>query len=189
MDYVSFECTHIDRASQKDPDERRALAYADIDGYPADEDGEGTVICRIWLMKEKEGIYPTYLVDWHYNGYRLNEEVKNLIAEAKKDLVKYKEDLTEQVFVKAYEMYKLKCMLKEKFSLGILLEKMQTIMDDGRAGNLYEALEVFENDMQFEGRHQEVWAIEDTFRTNEWEDSMYMSEILDSDDYAIWKCR
>lgn len=188
-DYISFECTHMDRASQSDPDEHQALVYADIDGYPADENAEGTVICRVWLMREKDGIYPTYLVDWHHNRYRMNEEVKNLIAEAKKDLAKYKDDIVENVFVKAYEMYKVKCMLKDRLSLGRLLEMMQDIMDNGRAGNLYEALEVFENDTQFNGRYHEVWPIEDTFRSNEWEDSMCMSELLDKDDYVFWKYR
>ena len=72
-EYVNFECTHIADADQSTSDEHSALAYADIDGHPKDEDAAGAVICRVWMLKEKQGIYPTYLVNWNYNAYRMNK--------------------------------------------------------------------------------------------------------------------
>ena len=57
-EYVNFECTHIADADQSTSDEHSALAYADIDGHPKDEDAAGAVICRVWMLKEKQGIYP-----------------------------------------------------------------------------------------------------------------------------------
>lgn len=55
-----------------------ALARATIDGYPADPNGEGTVICNVWMLDTNK-----FLVDWHQNQYRLNDTVLGLIAEAK----------------------------------------------------------------------------------------------------------
>lgn len=186
-DCVSFECTHFAQADYNDPDERHALAYADIDGYPADEHAEGTVICRVWLMKEKDGIYPAYLVDWHWNAYRMNEEVKGLINEAKKELKDYLKTLKDAILAKVYEKYKLKCMLANGFTLDILLEKLQAIMDAGTADSITNALKVFEYDMQTANVHQLVWESKDVFSVMEWEDDEYMRDILSMEDYAIWK--
>lgn len=55
-----------------------ALARATIDGYPADPNGEGTVICNIWMLDTNK-----FLTDWHQNQYRLNDTVLGLVAEAK----------------------------------------------------------------------------------------------------------
>ena len=92
-EYVNFECTHIADADQSTSDEHSALAYADIDGHPKDEDAAGAVICRVWMLKEKQGIYPTYLVNWNYNAYRMNKSVLELITQAKEDLRKYRQQI------------------------------------------------------------------------------------------------
>lgn len=47
-EYVNFECTHIADADQSTSDEHSALAYADIDGHPKDEDAAGAFTLRIW---------------------------------------------------------------------------------------------------------------------------------------------
>lgn len=55
-----------------------ALARATIDGYPANPDEEGTVVCNVWMLETGK-----FLVDWHQNQYRLNDTVLNLVAKAK----------------------------------------------------------------------------------------------------------
>lgn len=83
--YVTFECTHIAEADKHNVDEQHAFAYADVDGYTANEEEEGTVICRVWLLKGV-GNSP-FLVDWHHNAYRMNETVIETIKEAKEKLM------------------------------------------------------------------------------------------------------
>lgn len=84
QDYVYFECTHEEGPSQLDDGNKdAALACAYIDGYPLDESREGTVICTVWLTTEKK-----FIVDWHHNGYRLNDEVLDLITAVKGDLMR-----------------------------------------------------------------------------------------------------
>lgn len=53
-----------------------ALACCTIDGHPADENLPGAVVTRIWLTK-----HGGFIIDWHDNGYRLNNHVNNLIKE------------------------------------------------------------------------------------------------------------
>ncbi len=184
MDYVSFECTHFAEADQGDPDERQAVAYADIDGYPADENKEGTVICRVWLMKEKSGIYPTYLVDWHHNGFRMDKTVLELIDEAKKDLVKFKGDMMMELFRKAYERYKLKWMLENDYTLDRLIGNVQMKLDHD-AKTIKEALESLENDCQF-GCLGVLYDDTDSFFNHEWQDESYMKDLLTGSEYSLW---
>lgn len=185
VDYVSFECTHFVQAEQNNPDEHQAVAYAEIDGYPADENPEGTVICRIWLMKEKQGIYPTYLVDWHHNGYRTNEEVKNLIKEAKKDLEQYVKDLKEELCKHAYQLYKVRCMLDEGYTLSLLFDELQKKIDSSGNTDIAKALTEFEDEMSYRDR-QVIWEPEAAFREGEWLDDEYMHELLSREDYELW---
>lgn len=51
-----------------------------IDGYPAEEDDEhpGEVVAVVYITTHGD-----ILVDWHLNGYRLNEEVLSLIKDSK----------------------------------------------------------------------------------------------------------
>ena len=182
QDYVKFECIHITDADQNDPNERQALAYAEIDGYPVDENAQGTVICRVWLMKNKEGIYPTYLVDWHYNGYRENKSVLDLIKQVKTELIKYKDNMVEEVFQSAYNKYKLQWMLDHNHTLDELITKLKAQMKAGSV-NVEEAFINFVNESGFSG---ELWACQCEFRDTEWEDEEYMRSLLNSDEYAIW---
>lgn len=182
-DYVSFECVHIADADQNDPNERQAIAYADIDGYPADENAEGTVICRVWLMYAKEGNYPTYLVDWHHNGYRMNESVMEIVNQAKKDLEKYKEDITERLWNKAYERYKLKWMLDHNHTLTDLLDALTEIQKDTETLSSNVAFEDFELDIGFRG---ELWVCKEEFQESEGQDLDYMKELLDGAEYRLW---
>lgn len=55
-----------------------ALARATIDGYPANPNKEGTVVCNVWMLETDK-----FLVDWHQNQYRLNDTVLGLITKAK----------------------------------------------------------------------------------------------------------
>ena len=52
-----------------------------IDGYPADENKEGTVVAEIILTKSGDTV-----VSWHDNSYRANETVLELIEESKNQL-------------------------------------------------------------------------------------------------------
>lgn len=82
--YVSFENTFIEdygRTIQTDDD---SLARIYIDGYPLDQAKDGTVIATVTLSKSRD-----IIVDWHYNAYRLNTDVKELINESIKYLKDY----------------------------------------------------------------------------------------------------
>ena len=83
-EYVCFECTHVEGPDRIDEDNRNAaLACAYIDGYPKDKHTDGTVICTVWLTTEMK-----FIVDWHHNGYRLNQAVLDLISGVKGDLMR-----------------------------------------------------------------------------------------------------
>lgn len=74
-DYVSFENTYGDV-------DENGNAFITIDGYPEDDNEEGTVIATVFLTPHKD-----FVVDFHNNGYRLNEDVLNLIEDSKKQLL------------------------------------------------------------------------------------------------------
>ena len=61
--------------------EEDAFACLTIDGYPENDNLEGEVVAKVWITKHGD-----IVVDWHNNGYRLNEQVKNMIEESKKIL-------------------------------------------------------------------------------------------------------
>lgn len=77
-EYVCFEFQYVD-PDPSDNDDAAAKAF--IDAYPADEDGTGTVIAAVTRTKGGE-----IVVDWHHNGYRTDERVLDLIAEARRVL-------------------------------------------------------------------------------------------------------
>lgn len=80
--YVSFEMQHVD-ANPSDGDDAVMKCY--VDGYPADEDGTGTVIAAVSLTRNGDVV-----VDWHHNGYRMEPSVLELVDEAKDLLSKEK---------------------------------------------------------------------------------------------------
>ena len=67
QEYTFFECVYSDK------DERGNLTFY-VDGYPDHENGEGTVIATVTVTPHND-IY----VDWHHNGYRMNDNVLELI--------------------------------------------------------------------------------------------------------------
>lgn len=78
-DLVSFEGTFVETPAEfgEDVDEGAALACTTIDGYPADENTPGRVVCRVWNTGRG------FIVDWHENGYRMHPTVLELIKESK----------------------------------------------------------------------------------------------------------
>jgi len=76
--YVSFEMQHVD-ANPSDGDDAVMKCY--VDGYPADEEASGTVIATVTLTKHGDTV-----IDWHHNGYRMNDSVLECINQAK-DLI------------------------------------------------------------------------------------------------------
>lgn len=195
VDYVSFECTHFAESNQCDPDERETLVYADIDGYPADENAEGTVICRVWMLKETDQMgHRKYLVNWHQNAYRANDEVLKLVRQAKDDLKKYfEEDLIIVVFKDAYERYKLQWMIDHGYSFADLLPALQEQLElalefkeeDSSVTNLMaDAFAAFERDAGFSGA---IWACENEFSYTEWEDEDYMRKLLTDKEFGKWR--
>lgn len=184
--YVNFECTHVADADYSDPDEREMLAYADIDGFP--KDGEhGSVICRIWLMPGKNGINRKYAVDWHYNGYRLNAAVRELIEQVKTDLKTYFEDkMLAGTFKTAYEKYKLDWMMAHDCSIALLVEKLDHLVDDTGCSVSEAYADIVDGDGFGGGM---IWPSEDHFRNNEWKDEVLMASLLDGRDYVIWRER
>lgn len=187
-DYVSFECNHFVESDQSDPDERHSIAYADIDGYPADENEEGTVICRVWLLKEKEGIYPTYIVDWHHNGYRMNKEVLELIKSVKEDLKGYKKNIIENLARNSYERYKIQWMLDNGITLPVFIDALDKKIKEKCPGTgLKEAFEQLQDNVEF--ICGEIWENFECFKVSEFESEEYMKQLLTNEQYALWKCR
>lgn len=78
MELVSFENNYVDTETQ----ENDAIASVCIDGYPKDEDAEGTVVCEVFITKHGD-----IVTAWHHNGYRLNEYVLSLKKEAEDTLM------------------------------------------------------------------------------------------------------
>ena len=70
--YVDFTNEYVEESWKNQEDD--ALLKVNIDGYPADETKEGTVIAKVILTKHKDVV-----VDW----YRLNDQVKALVEESK----------------------------------------------------------------------------------------------------------
>lgn len=184
-EYVNFACTHIADADQSMPDERLALAYADIDGYLEDEDAAGAVICRVWMLKEKQGIYPAYLVNWNYNAYRVNKSVLELITQAKENLRKYRQQMMNDLFQKAYSRYKLEWLTRNGYTVEMLMEKLQCKLDSARP-SVQAAFNSFEQDLWGNGSG---WDCEETFLEDQWKNSNCMRRLLDVNEYGIWCSR
>lgn len=187
-EYVSFECTQIDKANQNDPDERNALAYADIDGYPKDEDAEGAIICRVWLLKEisTDGSL-SYIVDWHYDEYRTDDSVNELIREAEKDLKAFKDQIMNELFDTAYERYKLKWMLDNKCTLTDLMSVVASLAEDSMeeaTAAVWNAFDKFEKGVGFPGSM--IWGSKEEFKTAEYRSDRYMKELLTKEQYLLW---
>lgn len=187
-EYVSFECTQIDEANQNDPNERNALAYADIDGYPRDEDAEGTVICRVWLLKEisTDGSL-SYIVDWHYDEYRADDSVNELIREAEKDLKTFKDQIMNELFDTAYERYKLKWMSDNKCTLTDLMSVVAGLAEDSMeeaTAAVWNAFDKFEKEVGFPGGM--IWGSKEEFKAVKYQEDHYMKKLLTKEQYSLW---
>lgn len=191
-DYITFECNHIYEANEHNIHEQYALAYADVDGYTQNEEEEGAVICRVWLLKQFKGYdreSTPFLVDWHDNRYRLNEPIQEVIKQAEENLIKYVDSLVDIVFHKAYERYKLKWMLGHGHTLDELMKELDKQMDKpgvSRAESPSMALDQFKRDGGFSG---ELWPCEAEFRDYKAQDEQLMSELLSGNEREIWENR
>ena len=58
-------------------DEGDVFAKIFIDGYSADEDDEGEVVATVSITDRGD-----IVIDWHNNGYRMNEVVRKLIQQS-----------------------------------------------------------------------------------------------------------
>lgn len=186
-EYVNFECGRFAAADRSDPNERMALAYADINGYTAEEDAKGTAICRVWMFPKSDTKRLEkfkYLVDWRHDEYRGNRSVTELIKQVKSDLKSYFNDIIlEKVFQAAYGRYKLEWLIAHGYSFDQLLENLQEELDKG-AGTVKEALQIIENSPKYS-----VWDDEANFRVSEWEDDDCMRKLLTSEEYGLWLCK
>ncbi len=82
--YASFEMTHVDDDPRENDD---AVVKYYIDGYPAGEDLPGSVIAVVTMTRRGD-----IVIDWHHNGYRLNEAVLELVAQAKAEMLEEKRE-------------------------------------------------------------------------------------------------
>lgn len=181
-DYVTFKYGHFAEAGGTG--EEHAIAYADIDGFPAEEDGTGTVICRVWLLKGTDGKgHPRFLIDWHLDAYRMNAAVIELISSVKTDLEGYKDALCTKLFNRAYSKYQLDWMSRRGYTLDRLMEGIQEQMDEEDA-DVKEAFLRFVKDNGFDGS---IWACEAEFGDCEWKDREYMSILLCEKDFKLWE--
>ena len=76
-DYVSFEMNY---ETDNEGDDELHRWY--IDGYPEDENAEGTVIATVVLTKHGD-----IITNWYHNGYRLNASDLALVEQAKKEAI------------------------------------------------------------------------------------------------------
>ncbi len=91
--WTVFDCTFDAFVDQKNPDQKAAYAFADVDVYP-DADSPGhTTVCRVFLMDNKNPDGPEYLVDWHQDKYRANPYALAAVEKAKKKLKPYKDKM------------------------------------------------------------------------------------------------
>lgn len=67
---VYFENTYGDT-------DERGNKFVCIDGFPDDDNGEGRVVATVFLTPHND-----IVVDWHDNGYRLDETVLTLVDQA-----------------------------------------------------------------------------------------------------------
>lgn len=85
MSYELVEFENSFRESKQDlgdgPFYEGALACTTIDGYPAGEDAQGQVVCRIWLTTDFK-----FIIDWIDPLYKSNQTVSELIEESKKEM-------------------------------------------------------------------------------------------------------
>ena len=78
MRYVDFTNDYcVDYTHEFINDEGDKLREIFIDGYPEDPNESGGVVATVIMTKHRDVI-----IDWHDNGYRMNETVNNLIRES-----------------------------------------------------------------------------------------------------------
>lgn len=93
---ISFKNSFKQDFKQQEAGENDALASITIDGFPVDEDGEGSVVAVVLLTKHGD-----IVVDWHENAYRMDTTVLNLIKESKEQLKKEYRESKEVIKVQA----------------------------------------------------------------------------------------
>lgn len=81
MNLISFENNYICTAEDLGPENPDAFGCVSIDGFPADEEGQGEVVCQVWMTRHKDVI-----VVWTNNGYRNNPAVLELVEDSKRQL-------------------------------------------------------------------------------------------------------
>lgn len=87
--YASFEMDHIED-NPSDFDDDTVVKYY-VDGYPADETKFGSVVVTVALTRRGD-----IVVDWHHNGYRMNESVLELVNRAKAELKQIRDNPAEE---------------------------------------------------------------------------------------------
>ena len=81
---ANFENTFFEDENCFKLDNPDVLAAITIDGFPEDQDAEGTAVATVYIT-----MHGDIVVAWHHNGYRLNETVCELIQDSKKRLFDY----------------------------------------------------------------------------------------------------
>lgn len=186
-DLTHFSYYYVKRTNQNNPDERCAFCYADINGCPEDENYKNVLVCRVWLLKERDSDGElAYLIDWRAGEYCENTTVLQFIKRAKVDLADLKKQMIDELFQKVYPRYKLRWMIDRGYKLEDLMAGIQQKINDG-ASDVNKAFFDFQNYSGFEGGSMRtVWANIDTFRENEWKNDAYMKRLLTEQEYGIW---
>lgn len=79
---VYFENNYVQNTHELQYDNPDVYKAVTIDGFPKDENEEGTVIAQIFITKNGD-----LVTAWHDNSYRLNDKVIDLIKESKLSLL------------------------------------------------------------------------------------------------------
>ena len=158
---------------------------------------EETAFCRIYLLKNGE-----FLENWTASqsirvqaDKTLLETIEQTIEDAKGILMSWLNEKQDDLFEKAYEKYRLMWMQEHNFTMDDIINTLDEMMigdiDDYAEpfASVRDAFEHMENvgGIIKDGRETEIWVCPDEFYDNEWNDEDCMREILDTDDFALWK--
>ena len=81
---ASFDNSYVQGRNEYAADEANADVFESvtIDGYPADENGQGESVAIIFIT-----VHGDIVIDWRDNGYRMNDKVLALLEESRLMLV------------------------------------------------------------------------------------------------------
>lgn len=183
---IIFYNTNLTPVKENDSDMQPVLAYGDVRCRKPDTDSERLqeqTVCRVWMMKKKNGMHQSWLVDWWEEKYKRENRALETVEKMKEQLIQLEEERLNRLFCVLYGRYQIQWMLNHKCTVTDLIDAIQLQMDEG-AVTVEEAFDEFERDSGFDG---EIWASREEFRDSEWKDEIWVRRNSTASEYVIWK--